>query len=399
MSRKPLIAHVLFRLDTGGMENMLVKLINHTCHRYRHVVVCLQGYGDFRSRIESSDVQCLALDKKAGKDWRCYLRLWRTLRSLKPDILHTYNLGALDAAPVARLAGVRSVIHAERGRDAADPHGENRKYRILRRWLLPFIDRYLAVSQDLRDWLIETVRIPPSRVTCIPNGIDVSAFATAGGQRGKKERPLLGSFAPPGTVLVGTVGRLDAVKDHAGLITAFRDLCQALPEERERLRLVLVGEGSQRAALESQIARTGLSAQVRLLGNRSDIAALLAEFDVFALSSIAEGMPGVVLEAMAAGLPVVATDVGGVGEVVAAGETGTLVPASDPKALAKALEGYVLQEPLRTRHGGAGWERAVDRFSLQAMLSAYTSLYDGLLDHHERLRAVTAARAAKHGER
>jgi sugar transferase (PEP-CTERM/EpsH1 system associated) len=399
MNGRPMIAHVLYRLDTGGMEQMLVKLINRTSDRYRHVVVCLQGYSDFRSRIEADDVQCLALDKKAGKDWRCYVRLWRTLRKLKPDLVHTYNVGALDAAPIARLAGVRHVIHAERGRDAADPRGENRKYRLLRRGLLPFIDRYLAVSQDLRRWLVETVRIPDARVSYIPNGIEVASFAAAAAGRSERRRPLLGAFAPSGTVLIGTVGRLDAVKDQAGLITAFGDLCDALPEHRERLRLVLVGEGAQRGALEAQIVRMGLTTQVLLLGNRSDVADVLAEFDVFALSSIAEGMPGVLLEAMASGLPVVATEVGGAGEIVEAGVTGKLVPARDPAALARALADYVVHETLRAEHGGAGRASVIRRFSLQTMLSAYTSLYDGCLHHHGHHEGRATPGATERGGR
>ena len=399
MNERPLIAHVLYRLDTGGLEHVLVTLINQTCHRYRHAVICLEGYGLLRDQIEPDDVICLALDKKSGKDWRCYFRLWRVLRNLKPDLVHTYNFGTLDVAPIAKLAGVRHVVHAERGRTAADPRGESRKYRLLRRWLLPFIDRYLPVSRDLQTWLMESVGIPSSRIACIPNGIDVTAFATVGGVSGA--RPLLGSFAPPGTVLVGTVGRLDAVKDQAGLISAFCNLCDALPGERQHLRLVLVGEGPQRSALESQIARTGLSAQVRLLGNRNDVAALLAEFDVFVLSSVAEGMPGAVLEAMATGLPVVATAVGGVGEVVVAGVTGTLIPARDPKALSAALANYVLDEKLRRQHGEAGRDRVVTRFSLQTMLSAYAELYDGLLkgSHHRHQQVVAAARATTHKER
>lgn len=398
MNDKPMIVHVLYRLDTGGMERMLVTLINRTCQRYHHAVICLEGYGALRDEIEPDDVPCLALDKKPGKDWHCYFRLWRALRDLKPDLVHTYNVGAVDAALIARLAGVRRVVHAERGRDAADPRGESGKYRLLRRWLLPFIDRYLAVSMDLQNWLMEKVGIPSSRVVCIPNGIDATAFSATGNER--STRPLLGSFAPPGTVLIGTVGRLDAVKDQAGLITAFRILCEALPHECSRLRLVLLGEGSQRAALESQIASAGLSARVRLLGNRNDVAPLLAEFDVFALSSIAEGMPGVLLEAMASGLPVVATDVGGVGEVVVAGMTGTLVSANDPKALAGALMDYVLDEGLRAEHGAAGRECVMARFSLQTMLSAYTEFYDGLLDRprHQHEQVVEATRATGHRE-
>lgn len=382
MSGKPLIAHVLYRLDTGGMERVLITVINHTHSRYRHAVICLEGFGALRQQIADPQVICLALNKKAGKDWGCYFRLWKTLRALKPDLVHTYNFGTLDAAPVAKLAGVRRVLHAERGRNANDPNGESRKYRNMRRWLVPFIDRYLAVSRDLQDWLTEKVGIDPSRVTHIPNGIDAASYVIAPAK--KSARPLLGEFAPPETIVIGTVGRLDPVKDQEGLVSSFNTLCESLPRGREKLRLVIVGEGSERPRLEAQIAHFGLGSRVCLLGNRTDVPALLAEFDVFALSSIAEGMPGVLLEAMAAGLPIVATDVGGVGEVVLRGQTGLLVPARDVRAFSDALRSYVSDEALRQQHGHAGRGCVENAFSLAGMLSAYTVLYDGLLCTAER---------------
>ncbi len=397
MSDKPLIAHVLYRLDTGGMERMLITLIQNTRLHYRHAVICLEGYGALRASLAPDDVQCIALHKKPGKDWRCYARLWCALRHLKPAIVHTYNFGALDMAPVAKLAGVRRVIHAERGRDAADPNGKSRKYRRMRRWLLPLIDRYVTVSEDLQKWLIRDVRIPRARVTWIPNGIDAVPFEEARSARSKPR--LLNTFAPLGSVLIGTIGRLDPVKDQLGLIEAFHRLCEQLPDSRERLRLVLVGEGPQRKALEARVANADLAAQVRLLGNRTDVAALLGEFDVFALSSIAEGMPGAVLEAMASGLPVVATRVGGVGEVVVDGVTGTLVEASNPAALAQALRRYVGDESLRRQHGDAGRERVEQHFSLHAMLAGYTALYDEVLAGRDRASpSSTSIRLAERRE-
>jgi sugar transferase (PEP-CTERM/EpsH1 system associated) len=378
MKDKPLIAHVLYRLATGGMERVLVTVINRTQANYRHAVICLDQVTAYRERITAPDVACVALHKKPGKDLPCYFRLWKTLRKLKPDIVHTYNFGALDSAPVARLAGVRRVVHGERGRSASDPEGANRKRRVLRRCLNPFIDRYLAVSRDLRRWLVEQVGIDPAKVVCIPNGIDATGFVV--GPAKKEARPLLGSFAPPGSIVIGTVGRLDPVKDQAGLLEAFNLLCATMPERRLLLRLVIVGEGPQRSVLEKQIVEFGLEAQVCLLGNREDVSALLAEFDIFVLSSIAEGMPGVLLEAMAAGLPVAATDVGGAGEIVWDGLTGQLVPASNPSRLAEVLSTYVSDEALRVRHGSAGRRKAETGFSLEHMISAYVELYDGLLD-------------------
>lgn len=381
MSDKPLIAHVLYRLDTGGMERIALSVINHTRDRYRHAVICLAGYGALRAEIQDPSVPCLSLDKRPGKDPGCYFRLWRALRKLKPDLVQTYNIGALDAAPVIRLAGVRHVVHAEHGRDVTDPRGDNPKYLRLRRWMAPLIARFVAVSRDLQSWLIDCAGIRADKVTCIENGVDLTAFATP--RATPSGRPLLGDFAPPGTVLIGNVARLDKVKDQAGLLAAFKLLGEQSGPQAG-CRLIIVGEGPEHAELQRRIEQLGLTQQIRLLGNRGDVAALLAECDVFVLSSIAEGMPVTVLEAMAAGLPVVATDVGGVASVVEHGVTGTLVPAGDPAALAQALGAYVADEALRRRHGEAGYARVIEGFSLSAMLSAYTALYDKLLGRPER---------------
>jgi sugar transferase (PEP-CTERM/EpsH1 system associated) len=369
---KPLIVHVLYRLDTGGMERIIVSLINASRDRYRHAVIALNGFGALRGEIEHAVTACLSLDKKPGKDWACHGRFWRALRHLKPDLVQTYNVGTLDLAPVVKLAGVRRLVHAEHGRDAADPQGKNLKYLRLRRWMAPFIDRYVAVAPDLRDWLTDHAGIRRAKVAYIANGIDAAAFDLPRG-----ERRLLGDFAPAGTVLIGHVARLDKVKDQAGLISAFKFLREETGQAD--CRLVIAGDGPQRSALEKQIAELGLAASVRLLGNRGDVAELMAECDVFALSSIAEGMPVTLLEAMAARLPVVATDVGGVALVVDAGVTGTLVPANDPRAMAGALRAYVTDAPLRRQHGEAGCARVAAQFSLNAMVASYAALYDGLL--------------------
>ena len=384
MNEKPLIVHVLYRLDTGGMERITVSLINATCDRYRHAVITLAGFGALRDELKGTVTEFVSLEKKPGKDWPCYGRLWRALRALKPDLVQTYNVGTLDLALVVKLAGVRRLVHAEHGRDAADPQGENPTYLRLRRWMAPFVDRYVAVSADLQAWLTDRAGIRPSKVVYIANGIDAAAFNLP--RVVTEPRSRLGDFAPPGCVLVGHVARLDKVKDQLGLISAFK----LLREEagHHHCRLVIAGEGPQREALEQQVAELGLQETVRLLGNCSDVAELLAECDVFVLSSIAEGMPVTVMEAMAAGLPVVATEVGGVASVVVDGVTGTLVSPGKPHALAAALSTYVADETLRGQHGEAGRTRVAAQFSLSAMVAGYVAMYDELLGR--RARAATS---------
>jgi sugar transferase (PEP-CTERM/EpsH1 system associated) len=376
VNEKPLIVHVLYRLDTGGMERIVVSLINATCDRYRHALITLTGFGVLRGEIDNTVTACLSLEKKPGKDWRCYFRLWRALRALKPDLVQTYNVGTLDLALVVKLAGVHRLVHAEHGRDASDPRGENPKYCRLRRWMAPLIERYVVVSPDLQSWLTDRAGIRPSKVVYIANGIDAATFNVP--RLESESRRQLGDFAPPGSVLIGHVARLDKVKDQAGLISAFK----LLREEAGHAdcRLIIVGEGPQREALERQIVQLGLVETVRLLGNRDDVAELLAECNVFVLSSIAEGMPVTLMEAMATGLPVVATNVGGVASVVEDRVTGTLVPAGDQHAMAEALSAYVADETLRRQHGDAGCARVAAQFSLSTMVAAYVALYDELLD-------------------
>lgn len=377
MSRKPLIAHVLYRFDTGGMERFILTLVNGTGDRYRHALVCLDAFGPLRAEIADRSVPCIALHKRPGKDLRNYGRLWRALRQLRPDLVQTYNFGALDIAPIARLAGARRVVHAERGRDASDPTGVSARYRRLHHWVNPFVARFLAVSRDLQRWLVDDVGIASDKVQYIGNGIDVAPYTVP--SRPGQPRPLLRDFAPNGTLLFVNVGRLDPVKDQAGLIDAFAALVARDSAARARLRLAIVGGGPACDALQRRIDDHGVADCVRLLGMRADVPAILAESDVFVLSSIGEGMPGAVLEAMAAGLPVVATRAGGTGEVVVDGRTGMLVPPRDHAALAGAIACYAGDADLCAAHGRAGRDRAEQRFSLSAMLAAYRALYDELL--------------------
>lgn len=381
MNSLPLVAHVLFSLSTGGMERVAVSLVKATRGSYRHAVIALTGFGSLQREI-AGIATCVTLDKKPGKDWACYWRLWRTLRLLKPDLVQTYNIGTLDLAPVVRLAGVHALVHAEHGRDVADPLGASVKYRRLRRWMAPFIDRFVVVSPDLESWLKESVGIRHDKVMYIPNGIDTSVFHAA--RSGPRPRPQLGGVAPAGTALFVNVARLDAVKDQANLIRAFRLLRDRVRSKAVDCRLIIVGEGPRHAQLQQQIAELGLTDVAQLLGERHDVAELLTECDVFVLSSVAEGMPLTVLEAMAAGLPVVATKVGGIASLVEPGRTGTLIAPGDPDVLAEALYPYVDDERLRHAQGEAGRARVVERFSLPVMASAYTKLYDGLLGRGQR---------------
>jgi len=378
----PLVVHLIYRLDFGGLETLLVDCINHMPReRYRHAIVCLTDYTAFADKITAPNVALYALHKQPGLGLGIHAKLFKLLRELRPAVLHTYNFACAEYAVPAWAAGVPVRIHAEHGRDASDPQGLNRKHNFLRRALVPFIDRYVPVSHDLARWLGQVVRIPAPKLELIMNGVDTERFA-----------PGLPAAATPWTdapFVIGTVGRLQDVKDQASLIDAFALLCAARPALRATMRLAIVGDGPLRASLAQRASQAGVADLVWFPGARNDIPELMRSFDLFTLSSIAEGTPVTLLEAMACGLPVVATGVGGIPEVVQEGVSGALVPASNPQALADALAAYV-DDPARVAaHGAAAREKIERHYSVAAMVGAYTALYDQLCNTKTNPREIT----------
>ena len=308
----PLVVHIIHRLAVGGLENGLVNLLNASAsERYRHAIISLTGYTEFRSRIWKCDVPVFTLHKREGKDFRAYFRLWRLLRNLRPAIVHTRNLPALEFLSVAALAGIRGRIHGEHGRDMYDLDGSSRKYNLLRKTVNPFVSHYTAVSNDLTQWLGRLVG--NDRVVRICNGVDIHKFYPRVGPRlpvGPE------GFVRPGTIVVGTVGRMETVKDQITLARAFLHLVQTDPEAREHLRLVMIGDGPLREESQKLLGVAGAGDLVWLPGERADIPEIMRVLDLFVLPSIAEGISNTILEAMASGLPVVATRVGGNPELV-----------------------------------------------------------------------------------
>lgn len=385
--RPPLIAHVVFRLAIGGMENGLVNLINRIPpDRYRHAVVCLQDFTDFRHRIERDDVSFHALHKQPGQDPAVHWRTWRLLRTLRPDIVHTRNLATLESAFVAALAGVPHRVHGEHGWEVTDLHGTRRRYRWLRRASRPAVHQYVTVSRDMQRWLRSAAGVSADRVSQIYNGVDTRRFRPEGGRQGT---PLAG-VVPADALVVGTVGRMEPVKHPLLLVRAFLVLLERNPGLRERLRLVMIGDGSLREQACELLRRHDALELAWLPGARDDVAELLRGFDVFALPSLNEGICNTILEAMASGLPVVATNVGGNPELVSAG-TGALVPADDAGAMADAIAAYVDDDELRARAGTAARARAERDFGLDAMVDQYLAVYDAVLDGHGRRAAAAAA--------
>jgi sugar transferase (PEP-CTERM/EpsH1 system associated) len=372
----PLIAHIIYRLGTGGLENGLVNLINNLpADRYRHAVICLTDYSGFRDRIRRRDVPVVALHKREGLHPVLFKPLWKQLRAMRPDVVHTRNLATLEAQIPAYFLGVPHRVHGEHGRDVFDLHGDNRTYNLLRRLIRPLVQRYITVSRDLETWLQQTVGVPSRRVSQIYNGVDTALFRPRIGERAGLGTP---GFAARGTVVIGTVGRMAAVKDHMTLVKAFLRMLETEPGARDRLRLVIIGDGPLREQVLAVLGDAGAASCAWIPGDRDDVPALLQAMDIFVLPSLGEGISNTLLEAMSSGLPVVATRVGGNPELVDEGITGRLVAPGDPSALADALGEYVRNAGLRAAHGAAARRRAEDRFSLTAMVQGYGRVYDAL---------------------
>jgi sugar transferase (PEP-CTERM/EpsH1 system associated) len=324
-----------------------------------HVVVALTGPGD--EGVLPAGTRVIDIRKPPGNSLRAALRLAKVLRGLSPCVVHTRNWPGLDGVIAARLAGIRTVLHSEEGWNAADLHGGSRKRILVRRFLSRWMRGVVAVSKDIERWLRETVRVK-CPVLHIRNGIRAEHYA--GPSTAAEVRRELG--LPADAPLVGIVARLDPIKDHPLLFRAFGRVRERFPGAE----LLCVGDGPERAALERLVAPG-----IRMLGERRDVPRLLRALDVFALVSRNEGIPYTILEAMAAGVPVVASRVGGNPEVVEDGVTGRLFPSGDEAALAEALSGYLAAPELRAAHAATARTRAQERFGLSAMIRSYEDLW------------------------
>jgi len=367
----PLVVHVVFRLDYGGLENGVVNVANGLARPdCPHAIVALTQASDFRRRITNPSVQVYELHKRPGKDPAAYFRLYRLFRALKPTVVHTRNVGTIDCALIAAVARVPYRVHGEHGWDVHDPDGTVRKFLTMRRTMGRFVHRFVALSKDLERWLLERVGIAPAKVQRICNGVDVRKFHPLAGRRAASEPGF-----PYEAVVVGSVTRFSDIKAPLNLVQAFIDARQRLAPEGLDLRLMMAGDGPLLREANAKLQAAGLAHAAWLPGSREDVPSLLRQMDVFALSSLREGISNTVLEAMASGLPVVASATGGNLELVQPGVTGTLVDAGDTHALAQAIVAYAQDESLRRAHGLAGRERAEREYSIERMLSDYDNLY------------------------
>lgn len=365
---RPLVVHLLHRFDTGGLENGVVNLINHL-PAFRHAVVAVTEITAFKERVKAPGTQFIALAKPPGQGLWLYPRVYRLLRELRPAVVHTRNLGAMEFQLPAWAAGVPLRVHSEHGWDVNDLGGVSRANQRLRRIYGLGVHRFIALSKAIETYLTGPVGFERKRVLRICNGVDTQRFAPSANVPGAWP------YRRGEHLVIGAVGRMQAVKDPLNLVDAFLRLRELCPADWPRLRLVMLGGGPLLEAARERLANAGAADRAWLPGDRGDVAALLPQFDIFALPSQAEGISNTLLEAMACGCAPVATAVGGNPELVEEGVNGLLVPPSDSQALAAALAGLVGAPQLRQQLAQASLARVREQFSLQGMVSAYGALY------------------------
>ena len=363
------VTHVVLSLEHGGLQSIVLDLVREGRRLGQDVVVvCLERPGVLAPQVEARGGLLVCTWKPPGIRLEMFGRLRSLFRELRLDVVHTHQIGALFyAGPAARRAGVPVVVHTE--------HGKHYDLRRRNRWVGRVAGRlaarFFCVSADIAAAAKAHRIVPGHKLHMVPNGIDTHQFRDRGD--GNLVRTALG--IPHNVPLIGTVGRLCEVKRQDLLIRAYRRVCA----RGVNARLLLVGDGPWMGRLRDLVAEVGLTDRVYFVGYQPRPAPCLQAMDVFALTSQSEGMPLVVLEAWAAGVPVVATRVGGLAELVDDGRTGILVNFGDEAALAQALGELVSDPSLARRLGDAGQDRVESRYSLRRMANEYQLHYNDLL--------------------
>jgi sugar transferase (PEP-CTERM/EpsH1 system associated) len=355
------IVHLVRALDVGGLERVVLDLVTHRSEAVDARVLCLEHRGEIAQRFESAGVEVQVLSSGGSSAGRRIWSLTKTLRKLRPHVLHTHNAAPhLNGALAANLARVPVLVHTKHGRN----YPKDRKLVLQNRIAARLSSKVVCVSHDAAEVARNIEKVSENRIAVIHNGINIGRF---------RMNP-----APFKSLTCRAihVARLNWVKDQATLLRAVRLVVDKLPG----FELDVIGDGPARQEIVALQKELALEECVRFHGAREDVADWLARADLFVLSSVSEGICLTLLEAMAAGLPIVATDVGGNREVVDNGNTGTLVPPSDPDAMAKAILTMCTSAPVAREMGRRGRERVESHFDVRMMVARYETMYRELLD-------------------
>ena len=375
------VMHLLLKFGFGGSEGGVLKLANGFDRSRVQPSICSALPADTIKQRLAADVPLFEVGRRSGNDPSFVIRLYRLLRRERPHVLHTHGWATLcEGLVAARLARVPIVVHGEHGTLETRPRN-----LLLQRIVWGRVDQVLSVSTRLADKMAQTVGFPLAKIHTIRNGVDLDRFTPALRTEARAEIE-----ARPGAIRIVIVGRLLQVKDHRTFLEALRILC----DEGIDVAAFIVGDGPLAQDLRSRVAALNLESAVTFLGNRVDVQRVLAACDIAVSSSTSEGLSNTVLEAMATGIPVVATNVGGTGELVVHGETGLLVPPGSPADLAAALAPLARDPERREALGAAGRLRAETDFSSAGMVEKYEELYLSLAARRQLLAVQPRTRVS-----
>ena len=375
---RPRVGHVLHRMQYAGAEVLAADLLDRLRDRFDFVVLCLDGLGELGEKLAGEGQTVIDLGRRPGIDLRVARRLARAAAEHRLDLLHAHQYTPFFYAALSRRLGLGSrppILFTEHGRHYPDPR--KWKHLLVNRWLLHRRDRVTAVGAFVRDALVRNEAIPDDRIEVIHNGIDPGRFVPRDDASRLAARQRLDLHAD--TPVVMQVARFHPVKDHATAVRA----AAALQRRGVEFVFVLIGDGELRRPSEALAAELGVAAQCRFVGVRDDVHALLPAADAFVLSSLSEGISVTLLEAMAVGVPIAATDAGGNREVVAHGETGLLSPRGNAEALAANLELLLRDPALREAMSVASVQRVHQRFTQAAMHARYAELYRAMCQERQ----------------
>jgi glycosyltransferase involved in cell wall biosynthesis len=366
----PRLLHVFSTFGIGGPQIRFCTMANWFGRRYRHCIVAMDG--DFACASRLSDIvlwQALPISiiKGRGPRLRNFARFRRVLSDLRPDLLLTYNWGAIEWALVNRWWPLAPHLHFEDGFGADEsPTSQLRRRTYFRRFALSGRTRVVVPSETLRRVATNYWAVPESKLSVIPNGVDCTRFICQREQK-KAVRPRCWADG----IVIGTVAGLRPVKNLGRLIAAFARLGESFTGT-----LVLIGDGSERGRLEKLAEASGVGSRIHFLGAIERPEEFLGLFDIFAMSSDSEQMPIALVEAMAAGLPVVATDVGDIASIVAPENRDVIEGCYDDQSLAHGLAALAASPELRAELGARNRARACSEFSLPRMLDRYEKLFE-----------------------
>jgi glycosyltransferase involved in cell wall biosynthesis len=368
VSRRIRVVYLAHAFMVGGAEEMVLNLVRHLPARFEPIVGCIHEAGPIGEEIRRTGTPVSVLGLTPGLRRLGDINgIRRYLRETRPDIVHTFLLTAsLYGRPAAMLARVPVII----GTEVNIYENKRAAHAVAERLLMSITDRIIVSADSVRDFYVQQVHADPAKVEVIYNAVDFSQAQST--VTAREMRASLG--LPADAMVAGVIARLTEQKGHRYLFDAL-----ASNPALSAVQLVVIGGGEERGRLERDAASNGLSARVHFLGPRRDLGNLLAAMDVFVLPSLWEGLPLSLVLAMGAGLPVVATAVAGVPEVVEDGRTGLLVPPRDPVALGRALARLIADAALRARIGEDARASVLPRFGIDRYVESVAALYDRLL--------------------